>query len=126
MEYRTAMSRAVGKGSARNGATEWWAYRVQSVALIPLIVLAAPPLFRTIGGGHEAVMATYGNLWNAVIMALLILVTFRHLQTGLQHVAEDYVRQKTFRTTLILLNTWFCGLMTAAGIFAVAKIAFAG
>jgi succinate dehydrogenase / fumarate reductase membrane anchor subunit len=126
MDYRTSMSRAVGKGSARNGTTEWWIYRVQSVALIPLTVLAAPPLFRTIGGGHAAVMETYGSLWNATIMALLILVTFRHLQTGLQHVAEDYVHHKPARTTLILLNTWFCGLMTAAGIFAVAKIAFAG
>ena len=126
MDYRTAMSRAVGKGSARNGTANWWADRVTAVALVPLVVLAVPPLFRAIGQGHEAVLATYGNLWNATIMALLILVTFRHLQTGLQHVAEDYVHDKTFRTTLILLNTWFCGLMTAAGIFAVAKIAFAG
>lgn len=125
MDYRTSMSRAVGKGSARNGTMEWWSYRVQAVALIPLVILAAPPLFRTIGGGHAAVMETYGNLWNAVIMALLILLSFRHLQTGLQHVTEDYVHQKTARTALILLNTWFCGLMTAAGIFAVAKIAFA-
>lgn len=123
MTYRTSMSRAVGMGAAGNGTEHWWQHRVGSVALIPLTILAVPPLIRTIGEGHEAVLATYGNLWNATIMALLILVTFRHLQHGLQAVVEDYVHGKVARTTLILLNTWFCGLMTVAGIFAIAKIA---
>jgi succinate dehydrogenase / fumarate reductase membrane anchor subunit len=122
-DYRTSMSRAVGLGAAGGGTEHWWAHRISSIALIPLTILALPPLIRTIGGGYEAVQATYGNLWNATIMALLILVTFRHLQHGLQAVVEDYVHQKVARTTLILLNTWFCGLFAVAGVFAVAKIA---
>ena len=124
MQYKTSRGRATGLGSARDGLEHWWSHRIGSVALIPLVVLGAPPLLGTMGEGYEAVRATYGNPFNAVIMALLILVTFRHLQHGLQTVVEDYVHHKIARTALILLNTWFCGLFAAAGVFAVGKIAF--
>lgn len=124
MSFKTARGRANGLGSAKDGVEHWWSHRISSVALIPLVVLAVPPLARTIGDGYEAVRATYGNPFNAVVMALLILVTFRHLQHGLQTVVEDYVHDKVWRTGLIFANTWFCGLMAALGIFGVAKIAF--
>ena len=124
MSYKTARGRANGLGSAKDGVEHWWSHRISSVALIPLVVLAIPPLARTMGEGYEAVLATYGNPFNAVVMALLILVTFRHLQHGLQTVVEDYVHDKIWRTGLIFANTWFCGLMAALGVFGVAKIAF--
>jgi succinate dehydrogenase / fumarate reductase membrane anchor subunit len=124
MSYKTARGRANGLGSAKDGVEHWWSHRISSVALIPLVVLAIPPLARTIGEGYEAVRATYGHPFNAVVMALLILVTFRHLQHGLQTVVEDYVHDKIWRTGLIFANTWFCGLMAALGVFGVAKIAF--
>ena len=124
MQYKTSRGRATGLGSARDGLEHWWSQRVSSVALIPLVILAVPPLARTIGEGYEAVRATYGHPFNAVIMALLIIVTFRHLQHGLQTVVEDYVHDKIWRTGLIFANSWFCGLMAVAGVFAVAKIAF--
>lgn len=124
MSFKTARGRANGLGSAKDGVEHWWSHRISSVALIPLTVLAIPPLARTLGGGYEAVTATYGNPFNAVVMALLILVTFRHLQHGLQTVVEDYVHDKLWRTGLIFANTWFCGLMAALGVFGVAKIAF--
>jgi succinate dehydrogenase / fumarate reductase membrane anchor subunit len=124
MSYKTARGRANGLGSAKDGVEHWWSHRVSSVALIPLVVLAIPPLARTIGEGYEAIVATYGNPFNAVVMALLILVTFRHLQHGLQAVVEDYVHDRIWRTGLIFANTWFCGLVAALGVFGVAKIAF--
>jgi succinate dehydrogenase / fumarate reductase membrane anchor subunit len=86
MSYKTARGRANGLGSAKDGVEHWWSHRISSVALIPLVVLAIPPLARAIGEGYEAVRATYGHPFNAVVMALLILVTFRHLQHGLQTV----------------------------------------
>ena len=124
MQYKTSRSRATGLGSARDGVEHWWSHRISSVALIPLVVLGIPPLVRTLGEGYDAIRATYGHPFNAVIMALLIIVTFRHLQHGLQAVVEDYVHDKIWRTGLIFANSWFCGLMAVAGVFAVAKIAF--
>jgi succinate dehydrogenase / fumarate reductase membrane anchor subunit len=122
--FKTPRARAAGLGSAKDGVEHWWSHRIGSVALIPLVILAVPPLARTLGEGYEAVRATYGHPFNAIVMALLIIVTFRHLQHGLQTVVEDYVHHKIWRTGLIFANTWFCGLMTVAGLYGVGKLAF--
>ena len=123
MSYRTPMGRVLGMGSAKEGVEHWWSQRVSSIALIPLTILAVLPLGRAIGAGHEAVLATYANPWNALVMILLLAVTFRHLQQGLQVVIEDYVHDRAWRTGLLLANTGFCAVMGLAGVFGVARIA---
>ena len=124
MSFKTPMGRVMGLGSAHEGVEHWWSQRVTSIALIPLTVLAVIPLGRSIGAGHEAVVATYSNPWNALVMILLIAVTFRHLQQGLQVVIEDYVHDKPWRTGLLLANTAFCWAVGLTGVFGVAKLAF--
>ena len=51
---------------------------------------------------------------------------FAHLQQGMQVVIEDYVSGKALRTGLLLANTLLCWAVGLTGVFAVAKIAFAG
>ena len=124
-DMRTPMARVLGLGSAKDGVEHWWGQRVTSIALIPLTVLAILPLGRAIGAGHEAVLATYQNPWNALVMVLFIAVTFRHLQQGLQVVIEDYVHAKPWRTGLLLANTGLCAVGGLMGVFGVLKIALA-
>ncbi len=123
MSYQTPMSRVIGLGSAKEGVGHWWSQRVSSIALIPLTLLAILPLGRAIGAGRDAVLATYADPFNALVMLLLIGVTFRHLQQGLQVVIEDYVHHKAWRTGLLLANSGFCWIVGLAGAFGVAKIA---
>ncbi len=123
MEYRTPMSRVLGMGSAKDGVEHWWSQRLSAIAMIPLVILAILPLGGAIGAGLDAVRATYANPWNAIVMILLLAVTFRHLQQGLQVVIEDYVHDKAWRTGLLLANKGFCAFMGLAGVFGVAKIA---
>jgi succinate dehydrogenase / fumarate reductase membrane anchor subunit len=124
MSYKTPMGRVIGLGSAHEGVEHWWSQRVTSIMLIPLTVLAVVPLGRSIGAGLDAVKATYGDPWNALVMILFIAVTFRHLQQGLQVVIEDYVHDKPWRTGLLLANTAFCWLFGLTGVFGAAKLAF--
>ena len=126
MTYKTDFARVAGLGSAKEGTGHWWGMRVTSVALIPLTVLAVIPLAQIIGGPREAVMATYADPFNAIVAILFLAVTFRHLQQGLQVVIEDYVHGKAARTAALLGNTMFCAVFGLTGVFAVAKIAFAG
>jgi succinate dehydrogenase / fumarate reductase, membrane anchor subunit len=123
MSYKTPMGRVIGLGSAKDGVEHWWSQRVTSVALIPLTLLAVIPLGSAIGAGREAVLATYANPWNAIVMILFVGVTFRHLQQGLQVVIEDYVHDKPWRTGLLLANIALCWTMGLAGVFGVARIA---
>ncbi len=121
--YRTPMSRVLGMGSAKEGVGHWWGQRLSAVAMIPLVVLAILPLGGAIGAGHAAVLATYASPWNAIVLILLLVVTFRHLQMGLQVVIEDYVHDKVWRTGLLMANMAFCAVMGLAGVFGVVKIA---
>ncbi len=124
MEYETDRNRVQGLGSAHEGAAHWLSQRVTSLALLPLTLLFLFPFARALGEGHAAVVSLYQGWFNAFVAALFLGVAFWHLAQGLQVVIEDYVPAKAPRTALLLLNKLFCGAFAAAGIFAVAKIAF--
>jgi succinate dehydrogenase / fumarate reductase membrane anchor subunit len=124
MSYRTARSRALGLGSAKEGVGHWWSQRLSSVALIPLTLLFIFPFAQSLGAGYAAVRATYANPFHAIVAILFIGATFLHLQQGLQVVIEDYVHDKALRTAALLANTTLTWAFGLAGVFAVAKIAF--
>lgn len=115
-----------GLGSAKEGVSHWWLQRVSSIALIPLTLLFAIPFGQTVGDGYLAVRALYAQPFHALVAILFILTTFWHLAQGLQVVIEDYVEAKGLRTAMLLANSLLCGLLAVAGVFAVAKLAFAG
>jgi len=70
----------------------------RSIALIPLTLLFIFPFGRTLGGGHDAFVATYSNLWHALVAVLFIIAAFAHLQQGLQTVIEDYALPRCWST----------------------------
>ncbi len=123
----TPMRRVFGLGSAGGGAEHWWAQRVSSIALIPLSLLFVVPLIGVVGAGDRAsALAHFAEPFNAVIAILFLGVTALHLRQGLQVVIEDYVHSRFWRTTMLLANTLGATLLGAVGVFAVAKMAFAG
>jgi succinate dehydrogenase / fumarate reductase, membrane anchor subunit len=124
MSFKSDYSRAHGHGAAGEGLHHWWSQRVTSIALIPLTLLFIFPFGRTLGGGHEAFVATYSNLWHALVAVLFIIAAFAHLQQGLQTVIEDYVPNKTQRTAALLVNMLLCWALGAAGVLSVATVLF--
>lgn len=124
MSYKTDYARVHGHGAAGEGVGHWWSQRLSSVALIPLTLFFLFPFGKALGGGYEAVVATYTNWWHALVAAAFIIVSCWHLLQGLQVVIEDYVPAKGTRTALLLANTLFCWTLGAAGVFAVATILF--
>jgi len=126
MSYKTAMGRVIGLGSAKTGGEHWFGERLKAVALVPLtigfIVVIAP----LIGEDYKTVTKTLSHPLCALTVIAFLLVTFKHLEEGLQVVIEDYVHAKGWLITLLVLSklgTWALGL---GGVFAVAKIAFGG
>ena len=126
MSFKTDKARVIGLGAAGTGVGHWWTQRVTAVALIPLVALAIFPLDAAFGQSRQTVFQIYSDPFNAIVLILLIAVVFRHLQLGLQVIIEDYVHDKFTRTAALLANTLLCALFGLSGVFAVAKIAFAG
>jgi succinate dehydrogenase / fumarate reductase membrane anchor subunit len=124
MAFKTDYSRVQGLGSAGDGVHHWWMQRLTAVALVPLTVLFLIPFGRALGGGYEALVATYGQFGNALTAILFIAVACWHFSLGIQVVIEDYVPNKAQRVTLLILSKLFSAVLGAAGVLAVATILF--
>ena len=122
MSYMTAMKRAVGHGSAREGTTRHWSMTKSSVALLvltPLFLLTFGPM---LGEPHADVVAYFARPFPAIIAGLMIVAGFMHFKTGIQMVIEDYVHG-TAREYTIIATTCLSYAAAATAIYALARLA---
>jgi succinate dehydrogenase / fumarate reductase membrane anchor subunit len=126
MTFRTDRAKVLGLGSAKSGADHWFGERLKSVALIPLTIIFVLIVAPLIGKDHATVIASFQNPFVSISLILFFLVTFKHLEEGLQVVIEDYVHSKGSLLLLIIFNKLFCWTFGLAAVFAILKITFAG
>lgn len=122
MRYLTDRKRALGKGSAHTGAEHHWYMMVSSVALAFLVPTFIFVFGRALGSGYDAALATFQKPFPAILAGLTLFVGLQHFHKGARVMLEDY----TSGTTRKLLIMAFVGVsyaLTAAGLFAIAKIA---
>lgn len=122
MSYMTAMKRAVGHGSAREGTTRHWSMTKSSVALLILTPLFLFTFGGILGAPHAEVVAYFARPFPAVVAGLMIVAGFMHFKTGIQMVIEDYVHG-TAREYTIIATTCLSYAATAVGLFALAQLA---
>ncbi|MPY73383.1 MAG: succinate dehydrogenase, hydrophobic membrane anchor protein [Alphaproteobacteria bacterium] len=124
MSARTPIARVRGLGSAKGGTHHWWMQRVTALALAPLTVWFVASLIRLVGADHAAVADWLASPLTTVLMLLLIVATFHHLQLGLQVVIEDYIHGEAAKIGCIIgVKFASFALAVAAGV-AVLKVAF--
>lgn len=124
MSIRTPLGHARGLGSAKSGTAHWWAQRLTAIALIPLIVWFVISVIILSGSDYESAVGWISNPLTAVLLVLLIIAGFHHMQLGLQVVIEDYVHTRWMEIALLLFIKGATILLGAIAIFAVLKIAF--
>jgi succinate dehydrogenase / fumarate reductase, membrane anchor subunit len=113
----------LGAGSAKEGVHHWWMQRLTSVALVPLTIWFVISLLTLPSFEHVTVVSWIAQSWTALLLILFILVATWHSQLGVRVVIEDYVHGGAKTLTLVLI-TFIHTLVAAAGVFAVAKVAF--
>jgi succinate dehydrogenase membrane anchor subunit len=123
-DLRTALARARGLGSAREGVHHWWAQRLTAIALIPLVVWFAISLVMMSGADYGAVRAWIGSPVVMVLLILTIAIGLHHGQLGLQVVIEDYVHGDGSKLALIVAVRFIAVLFGLAAIVAVLRIGF--
>ncbi|MEK9661030.1 MAG: succinate dehydrogenase, hydrophobic membrane anchor protein [Alphaproteobacteria bacterium] len=126
MSIRTPLAHARGLGSAKSGTAHWWAQRLTAIALIPLVIWFVISIIVMTGSSHESVVAWIANPLTAVLMILLIVAVFHHMQLGLQVVIEDYIHTRWMEIALLLFVKGAALLLGALGILSVLKIAIGG
>lgn len=124
MNMRTPISRVRGLGSAKEGANHWWMQRLTAIALIPLTIWFVVSLIFLGSADHATVSAWLATPLSAVLMLLLIVATFYHLQLGLQVVIEDYVHGEAAKMICLIGVKLASVALGVAAAFAVLKVAF--
>ena len=119
---RSPLGRARGLGSARAGSKHWWAQRLTSIALVPLTLWFLCGMVRMIGATRDDVVFWMAGPLPIVLMIVLVIATFHHLQLGLQVVIEDYVHNDALRVGSILLVRAVAVLLALSCIISVLKL----
>ena len=120
---RSPVGRAIGLGSAKEGVEHWWALRVTSIALVPLVLWFVAAVIGLAGAEHAELVDWVSQPVVAVLLVLLLIATFYHSALGLQVVIEDYIDNEAARLGLIIAMRLAHVLLAALGIFAVLRIA---
>ena len=126
MRTETPLSRVRGLGPAGHGGGDWWAVRLNSVALLLLSVWLVVSLLRLPAVDYATVTEWLREPLAAVPMLLLIVTTFWHIQHGLREVIDDYAHEESQRVLWITLLAFFVYGGGALAVFCVLKVALAG
>ena len=119
---RSQLGRVRGLGSAKSGVEHWWVERLTAIALVPLTIWFVVSVLTLIGADQPAVTAWAGRPVNTVLLLALVIMTFHHMQLGLQVVIDDYVKAGHLAVTL--LNKGAAMLLGLFAVVAILKMAF--
>ena len=119
---RSPLSRAIGLGSAKQGAEHWWAQRVSALALVPLALWFVIAVIELAGADRALFVAWVRQPLPAVLLVLLLIATFYHGALGLQVVIEDYVENEARRFGLVIAVRFLAIVFVVRGILAVLKL----
>ena len=119
---RSPLGRARGLGAARAGASHWWAQRLTAIALVPLTLWFLCGMIRMIGATRDDVVFWMAGPLPIVLMIVLVIATFHHLQLGVQVVIEDYVHNDALRIGSTLLVKAVAALLALACVIAVLRL----
>lgn len=124
--YQTPLSRARGLGAAGHGVAHWISERVSAMALVPLVLWAVYAALRLAATDFDGAVAWVREPLNAVLLVLLLAVSFQHMHAGFRVVIEDYIERTTTKAAALILNLFVCVLGGALAVFSILKVALGG
>lgn len=122
MRFITDRKRAEGRGAAHSGTDHHWYMQASAVGLAFLVPVWLYIVGSAIGGTRAEVLEVFARPFPAILTGLVLVVGMRHFAKGAQMMIEDYARGTT-RKALIIFAYALSYMMTATGLFALAKIA---
>jgi succinate dehydrogenase / fumarate reductase membrane anchor subunit len=123
---RTPLGKVRGLGSARSGTGHFWLQRMTAVANVVLAVAFVAILISLVGKPYAAAMATLGNPFVALLLALFVISALIHMRLGMQVIIEDYIHGEGAKVVAVMANTFFAIAVGAASLFAILKLSFGG
>lgn len=126
MTMETPLGRVRGLGPAGHGGGDWWAMRLNSIALLLLSAWLIVSLLRMPTVDYSTMTEWLREPLAAVPMLLFVVTTFWHTSKGLRELIDDYVHGEAGRVFWLTALAFFVYGGGALAVFAVLKIAFGG
>lgn len=125
MEMRTPLAHARGLGPAKSGGTShWWAQRLTSMALLPLMLWFVVSVLSLVGADHGDYVLWVSDPGNTLLLVLTVVTIFYHSEQGLHVVVEDYVHSEVGKITALIAVKAFAYLGGIASLLAIFRVAF--
>ncbi len=121
-----ALARAHGSGSAQDGTQHWWAQRLSSLLLIPLVAWLIYAAVQLSSADYDTAAAFVARPLNSGVSILVALTIFYHARLGLQVVVEDYVHTPWLEITMQMLIKLFALVGALVATLAILRITFGG
>ncbi len=123
MQHRTDIKNARNLGSAKSGYHHWWMQRMTAVALVPLTIW-----FMLMVANHTQSSFTSVQIWmshpvNAILLSLLVVISFYHAAIGLQVVIEDYIHNAIVKIIAILSINFIAILSVSLSLWSILRVA---
>ena len=122
MRYLTDRKRAVGKGASGTGTEHHWHMQVSAVGLAFLIPAWLYVFGSALGQSREAVVATFGHPFPAILTGLLLVIGMRHFASGATMMIEDYAHGSA-RKIAVMSVTSLSWVIAATGLYALVRMA---
>ena len=122
---RSQLGRARGVGVTGAPAVEHWKIeRVTAIALVPLTIWFVISVISLLGAPQPVVVHWASHPLNAALLLALVIMTFHHMQLGLQVVIGDYIHTRWIELLATLANKGLALLLALLAIVAVLKMTF--
>ena len=124
--YRTDLARARGLGASKTGPGHWLSERITSILLVPLSVWAVFAGFRLASVDYASAVAWLQQPFNAVMLILLVAISFIHMHAGMRVIVEDYIHKTLSKSVLLVINLMVCLLAASLAALSILKVALGG
>ena len=107
-----------------HGKKHWLYHRFSTILLFPLILWIIYSLSFVPELTHENMTLWVGKTPNFILLSVLIIISARHFQLGIQVILEDYISTIKFRDFYIKFVNIIYYFLAFLGLIAITKIYF--
>ena len=125
-DLRSPLAKAKGLGAPGDASHHFWVQRLTALGLIPLVIWFCFSISILPDATYSAVVNWLQSPFNAIMMILLVIVSFQHAHLGVQVIFEDYVSCHSKRLIGVLAVKFLSYFLMVVGVYSIIKITFGG
>jgi succinate dehydrogenase / fumarate reductase membrane anchor subunit len=112
-------------GDAKASTRHFIIQRTTGAINIVFLILLLYVVMKLAGQDRVDMVATIGNGWIGIPLAVLLVIATVHMRNGMRDVLEDYFAGRVY-SLIMMLNTMFCIVIAVAGVASILKLVFWG